>query len=519
MTAAAPTAPASRRIRRITGAAIAAVAVASLLSGCLYATIPAEPGSPELRPGGDGPVGAEQYYEQNVAWSECAGGFECARVLAPLDWEQIDERSIELSLIRTAATGPERLGSLLTNPGGPGASGVDYVRAGASQAAGTDVLAAYDLVGFDPRGVGESTAVACFDAPEMDAYLYDIPAAPRGSDAWTAELEERNEAFADACEANSDGILPYITTVQSARDMDLIRALVGDEQLNFLGYSYGTFLGATYAELFPERVGRFVLDGAIDPATSGLDVGTAQGVGFENALRSFMSWCLEGADCPFRGTVDEAMADLGALFAAVDAAPLVGSDGREVGADTLLTAIIVTLYAQASWPTLQAGLTQTLQGDATAALVLADAYNGRVGGEYEDNSTEAFRAYNCMDYPDDVTDEEQAAADALLAAEAPTIAPYWSGPDSCAPWPYPPSGTRGPIAAEGAGPIVVVGTTGDPATPYAWSEALAEQLSSGALVTNVGEGHTGYNRGNACVDDAVEGYLLRGEVPVDGACG
>jgi hypothetical protein len=229
-----------------------------------------------------------------------------------------------------------------------------------------------------------------------------------------------------------------------------------------------------------------------------------------------MADCLQGSECPFRGTVEEAMADLGTLLASVDQSPLPAADGRILGADTLLTGIIAALYAQESWEYLSVALTDVLQGDPEVALQLADFYYNRENGAYLDNSSEAFRAYNCMDYPLDATDAEKAATDAQIAAEAPTVAPYWSGPDPCENWPYPPTGTRGAITAEGAAPIVVVGTTNDPATPYEWSVALAEQLASGVLITRVGEGHTGYNKGNTCVDAAVEAYLLDGTVPQDG---
>ncbi|MDZ8276941.1 alpha/beta hydrolase [Microbacterium aquimaris] len=503
---------------RRTGALVAGIAIVSLtLTGCLYAMIPEDGGeavpSASADPDTDGvPAELLPFYEQTLDWSVC-GAFDCTTVVVPLDWDEPGAGEIELSVIRHRATGGDPIGSLLTNPGGPGSSGVSLIRDSLDYAVGSDVVAAYDVIGFDPRGVGESTAVTCFDAAEMDAYLYDIPEDPRGSEGWTAELEERNRAFAEACEAGSGGILASITTDDAARDMDVIRAVLGDTELNYLGYSYGTFLGATYAKLYPEKVGRLVLDGAIDPSIPGLEVGTVQALGFESALRAYMADCLDGQDCPFRGSVDDAMADLGALLAAVDADPLQAGDGRELGADSLMTGIIAALYSQDSWPFLTQALADTLAGDPTLAFTLADFYNGREGGEYTDNSSEAFRAYNCMDYPDDSTAEQEAAAEELIAAEAPTIAPYWSGPDPCDAWPAAPTGVREEITAEGAAPILVVGTTNDPATPYEWSVALAEQLSSGVLITRVGEGHTGYNKGDACVDDAVEAYLLGGVAP------
>ncbi|MEV7693301.1 alpha/beta hydrolase [Microbacterium sp. NPDC089189] len=509
--------PAPRRIRRSATALVALVAASLALSGCAFISdstpAPVRSATPDT-------TGISEellpFYGQELDWETC-GDFDCTTVTAPLDWDDPDAGEIDLAVVRHAATDDEPIGSLLTNPGGPGASGVSLIRDSLSFAVGEALQESYDVIGFDPRGVGESTAVRCYDAPEMDAYLFDIPAGERNSPEWVEELNARNAAFSAACEQNSDGILEYITTVQSARDMDLLRAVLGDEELNYLGFSYGTFLGATYADLYPERVGRMVLDGAIDPQTSMLDVSTTQGIGFESALRAYMASCLLTTDCPFAGTVDEAMSDLGILLASVDRMPLPNADGRQLGADSLMTGIIAALYSQDSWPYLTMALSSALQGDPSLAFQLADFYFARSGGAYDDNSTEAFTAYNCMDYPDDATPEQEQAAAALLAEKAPTVAPYWdSDVESCAGWPFAPSGERAALTASGSSPIVVLGTTNDPATPYDWSVALADQLASGVLVTRVGEGHTGYNKGNVCVDEAIEAYLVDGTVPQDG---
>ncbi|MFS0895342.1 alpha/beta hydrolase [Microbacterium sp. 179-I 3D3 NHS] len=504
-----------RAVALVAGLAAASVA----LSGCLYAMIPEQaaprPSSTQA-PDTEG-VAADllPYYSQTLEWSGCGTGFDCTEVTAPLDWENPANGEITLSVVRHQAEGTA-LGSLLTNPGGPGSSGVDFILNSLDFVVGADVIQNYDVIGFDPRGVGASTAVTCYDAAEMDEYLYGIPSAKRGTAEWEAQLLDAHEAFAEACDANSGGILPYITTVNSARDMDLIRAVLGDTQLNYLGYSYGTFLGATYAELYPEKTGRLVLDGAVDPSIPGLEVGATQALGFESALRAYMQHCLDSRGCPFNGSVDEAMVDLGALLASADRTPLRNGDGRLMGADALLTAIIYPLYSEESWDYLTQALTEALQGDPTTAFLLADGYNGRENGVYVDNSSEAFRAYNCMDYPLEDDPAAAEATEARIAEGAPTLAPYWTGPDACEVWPYPPTGTRGAIAADGAGPIVVVGTTNDPATPYEWSESLAAQLQEGVLITRVGEGHTGYNKGNACVDEAVEAYLIDDLVPEDG---
>jgi pimeloyl-ACP methyl ester carboxylesterase len=509
-----------RLVSLVAGLAVAAVA----LSGCgiLWDAKAESAPRASLAPNLDAvPEGFGDFYAQALDWRACdgidEGTYDCTEVTAPLDWADPDGGEIELAVIRRHADSGDPAGSLLTNPGGPGASGFDLIADSALFAVGEDLAEVYDVIGFDPRGVGRSTAVTCLDPEAMDAYLYDIPTHPRGTPEWERELTESNRAFAEACEARSGGILPFITTDNAARDLDLLRAVLGDETLNYLGYSYGTFLGATYAKIFPANVGRLVLDGAIDPSIPGIEVGTVQAAGFESALRAFMTWCLGERECPFGGTLEEALDDLATLLASVDRAPLANEDGRRLGADTLVTAIVSALYADVRWPYLAQALTDALAGDPAVAFALADDYNSRAAdGSYLDNTAEAFRAYNCMDYPIEDDPEAEAAARAYVAENAPTIAPYWEGVETCADWPAEATGVRQRITADGAPPIVVVGTTNDPATPYSWSVALAEQLSSGVLVTRVGEGHTGFNKGNACVDDAVVDYLIDGTVPEDG---
>ncbi len=491
------------------------VAATLALTGCLYSVIPESGPAPTSTPDVEGVDEALlPFYGQELVWEACATeGFDCTTVTAPLDWADPTAGEIELAVIRHRAESGQAIGSLITNPGGPGASGLAFIRDSLEYAVGEPAVQAYDVIGFDPRGVGESTAARCYDAAEMDAYLFDVPVNPRGSEAWTEELLAAHRAFAEACDANSGGILPYLTTQNSARDVDLLRGVLGDSKLNYLGYSYGTFLGATYAELYPERVGRLVLDGAIDPTTTLLDVSTFQTVGFESALRAYVEDCLTTNECPFRGSVDDALSDISALLASVDARPLRDTDGRELGADTLLTAIIFAMYNPANWEYLSIAFANALQGDPHVAFLLADTYYSREDGVYLDNQTEAFRSYNCMDYPAENDAAAEAAAEALVQKEAPTFAPYWQGPSPCDVWLYEPTGVREPLTAEGAAPILVVGTTNDPATPYRWAVALAEQLSSGVLITRVGEGHTGFNKGNACVDAAVNAYLLDGTAP------
>ncbi|WP_029146382.1 alpha/beta hydrolase [Microbacterium luticocti] len=502
-------------------AVVAALAAASLaLTGCLVEFIPDQTSS-SSRPGASSAPDTEgvapelvQFYGQHIEFTPCADGDECAKVTAPENWDDPGAGSIELAIIRHRASGGHPLGSLLVNPGGPGASGVELVRDSLTFAVGDDLERNYDVIGFDPRGVGESTAVACYDSKQMDAYLFDIPKAKRGTEAWRDEILAGAKKFGQACKQNSHGILPDVNTEFAARDMDLLRAVLGDKKLNYLGYSYGTFLGATYAKLYPEKVGRFVLDGAINPAASGLQVSVAQGIGFESALRAYMPSCLKSRQCPFAGSVDDAMADLGTMLARVDRSPERNSDGRMLGADALVSAIVAALYSEDSWPYLTQALADVAKGNPSVAYQLVDFYYNRVDGKYQDNSYEAFNAYNCMDYPADATAAQKKAAAAELAKKAPTIAPYWGvDVDGCSVWPYKPTGVREPIHAAGAGPILVIGTTNDPATPYQWAVELADQLDSGILISRVGEGHTGFNKGSSCVDDTVNAYFVDGTVP------
>ena len=502
--------------RRAASVLLATGTVAALLAACTP-TAPARPG-PDRTPITQGaPAGFEEYYGQKVDWEKCRGigegDYYCASVTAPRDWTDADGGDIQLSIIVRLASGGTSKGSLFVNPGGPGASGVDLVQQAAEFAVGSDLLDSYDVVGFDPRGVGRSTPVRCFDATAMDHYLFDIPAAPRGTPERSAEQRASAGSFARACDVNSDGLLPYVTTQNAARDLDLLRGVLGDGKLAYLGYSYGSFLGATYAELFPENVGRVVLDGGLDPSIPGAVVGARQAVGFQSALDAFLKSCIEGSDCPFDGPVANAQQQLSDALAAVDAAPLTSTDGRKLGSDALVMGIVSALYSEGNWSTLSSALAAVLQGEPDEMFELVDRYYNRYDGRYLDNSTEAFSAYNCMDYPPD-SDDVVAAANAEVAKDAPTFAPYWtSDVDLCDAWPYPPTGTRNEIHADGAAPILVIGTTNDPATPYEWSAALAKQLSSGILLTRVGEGHTGFNKGNACIDDTVVAYFDEGTVP------
>ncbi|MCJ1696338.1 alpha/beta hydrolase [Rathayibacter caricis] len=492
-------------------AAAAVIAASALLAGC-FAPTPSATSTPAAQPV-EAPL--EPYYGQVLVWDDCGDGAQCTEATVPLDWDEPAGETATIALVRHPAAEQPALGSLLVNPGGPGASGVDFVRDSVDYAVDEELSARYDVVGFDPRGVGASTAVTCLDDAGLDSYLYDIIPGERGSDEWIAAQRTASSAFADACAERSGSLLGEVGTPNAARDLDVLRAALGDETLNYLGYSYGTFLGATYAGLFPERVGRLVLDGAIDPSATSLDVVREQAKGFESALRAYLADCLGSADCPFSGSVEDGMDQVRSMLERVDASGIRAGDGRVLGANTLFTAIVYPLYDAGAWGALSEMLAEVQSGTATTAFQYADAYNGRdADGAYRDNATEAFLAINCVDYSYTGDVAAMRADAAALEEAAPTIGRYMAyGDILCSEWPARFEGAREPIAAEGSAPILVVGTTNDPATPYVWAQALAGQLAEGHLLTYTGEGHTAYNKSNPCVNDTVDAYLLEGVVP------
>jgi len=500
---------------RLITALAGAVVLTLGLSGCVSAFTPKAAPTTSTPTGEAVDAALDPFYSQVLQWSDCDEDMQCATATAPLDYGDPAAGEISLALVRQPATGGDRIGSLLVNPGGPGASGYDIVKDSVDFVTDDVLQSSFDIVGFDPRGVGRSSAVTCYQPAEMDEYLYGLTTAERGSDAWIAELEASSIAFGEACAQNTGPLLAHVDTESAARDLDLLRAVLGDTKLHYLGYSYGTYLGATFAELFPDKVGRLALDGALDPSTTNFQVTQLQAKGFESALRAYLESCLQGEDCPFRGTVDDAMTTVGALLASVDVSPIANGDGRQLGSNALLTAIITPLYQQAAWPLLSQMFEGVMTNDVTAAFGLADQYNGRQSdGSYLDNSSEAFSAINCVDYAYDDDPASMRAQAAEIEAAAPIIGRYMSfGDIGCANWPYTFDGDRGEIHAAGAAPILVIGTTNDPATPYAWAESLSAQLDSGNLVTYRGEGHTAYNKGSDCVNGAVDDYLVNGTVP------
>jgi len=455
------------------------------------------------------------FYSQVPEWTEC-GDLQCAQVRVPIDWDDPDAGEISLQIARDQAEG-ERRGTLFVNPGGPGGSGVDLAEQ-ASSLFGDAVLEAYDVVGFDPRGVGASHPVQCLDPADKDAlFARDFD---HDDDAGLAEAFDAWDDFGASCAARTGSLLGHVGTVSAAKDLDVLRAVLGDETLTYLGYSYGTKLGATYAALFPGNVGRLVLDGAVDPTLTARELNLGQAEGFERALRNYVDYCQTQSDCPLTGSVDDGLAQIHALSERARRTPLpTGDPVRDLTATLLFYGIAVTLYDNRSWSFLTDALREAiLEGSAATFLYLADFYFDRApDGSYLSNQTEAFFAVNCADGRGSSEPDQMRAEAAELVEVAPTLgAAFGFAELPCVRWPVPPQDLPDDFSAPGAAPIVVIGTTNDPATPYAWSQNLAKLLDSGVLVSFEGEGHTAYGRSNACIDDAVDAFLVDGTVPQDG---
>ena len=569
--------------RRRTGIGVLAVLVGGCLSACGTGLAPAAGGSATVA--GPIPSGLESFYRQAGNWYPCAATdgvekasektaqasasmtaaatasaqatatpssesatdatgtadsseetdtatFSCAVITVPLDYANPKGETISIAVKKRAATGGHSQGALFINPGGPGDSGVSFAER-AGNAFSPDLLSAYDIIGFDPRGVGSSTAITCSSDDDSSSSPAEpsatgTPSAGSTPSAGTASGGESYEEWAEStrqsfqelskqCGSNTEpaALLDHVDTVSAARDLDILRALAGQEKLNYLGFSYGTYLASVYAETFPGNTGRMVLDGAIDPSLSLAEQGLGQAKGFEQALRTYVDYCQNSTGCPLSGGTDAGVQQIRDLITSANSTPLATGDPKRTvtGAD-IVTALSEYLYTtEQNWPPLTKALDQAINhrdGSAFAASEEQDSSSKDDGGG-------AFQAITCLDYPVEGDTTTWAAQYEQAKREAPIFADSAVGMDLvCSVWGH--NGTRKPtqIHARGAAPILVVGTTGDPATPYAWSKSLAEQLDSGQLLTWEGNGHTAYGGDASCVNDAVDAYLISGTMPKKG---
>jgi pimeloyl-ACP methyl ester carboxylesterase len=486
---------------------------------------PSAPRSTQTRdaspvPGPDGdpvnvPAGLEQYYEQVPDWQAC-GSNDCATLTVPIDYAEPEGETIELKLERAPASDQAaKVGSLVVNPGGPGAPGTSLVD-DPSFAFGAPLLARMDIVAFDPRGTGESDPIDCVSDTDLDTFIAQDPAPDDAAEA--EQFTEEQDDFFASCVESSDSLIGHVSTVEAARDMDVLRGALREEKLAYLGFSYGTTLGGVYAELFADNVGRFVLDAATDPELDFRENSLSQARGFQTALNAYVDDCLAGGSCFLGADRQEGLDTIKTLLDDIEASPLPTSSGRDLAIGNAFYGVVTPLYSRDNWPFLDQALQEGLAGNGDTLLLLSDFYSSRnASGGYDDNSLEAFLAINCLDDPTTLEPEDIPAEYPAFDEASPTFGRVFAwgligchGVEVEASEPYP------TVRGEGADPIVVLGTTRDPATPYEEAVALADQLDSGVLVSRDGDGHTAYNKGNACIDDAVEGYLLEGVVPEDG---
>ncbi|WP_411083173.1 alpha/beta hydrolase [Streptomyces sp. cmx-18-6] len=479
---------------------------------------------------------SKELASQKLDWSPCpapnvaqGGGespsplpggtvWECSFMDVPLDYAEPDGRTIELALIRGKAKDQKRrIGSLLFNFGGPGASGVATL-----PAFGGDydkLRTRYDLVSFDPRGVGRSEGVECADDAQLDA-LYQEDSTPDDA-AEEKEFVQGQKDFIATCKKNSGPELPYVGTTNAARDMDLMRTVLGDDKLHYFGISYGTELGGVYAHLFPDKVGRAVFDAVVDPTKDAEQSSIGQAEGFQLAFDNFTKDCADRGDkCALPGSTGEEVEEwIGDLLAKLEKEPIDGLGDRTLTQTLATTGIASALYSKETWPLLEQGLDEADGGDGALLLALADSLNGRSEDGRYDNSNAANIAINCADSKQRFSLEQTKAALPAFRKASPTFGEYlgW-GLMSCTGWPVAGAWETPDVSAPGSAPILVIGNTGDPATPYAGAKAMVEKLGEGVGVelTYKGEGHGAYNSKDACVQKAVDGYLLDGTVPKSG---
>jgi pimeloyl-ACP methyl ester carboxylesterase len=513
---------------RSVAAALASCVLALMLAACAQSLT----GTPAQEPPQHDPALA-RFYEQQLAWGPC-GEFaasaldralyanqelECARLEVPLDYAEPDGETARIGVLRVRATG-QRIGSLLVNPGGPGASGMSFAASFAPRLAQSPVGQRFDVVGFDPRGVGASTpTIDCLGDAEWEAERADLDVDP--SPEGVAQTEAENQQYAQRCAERSGGpeVLANVGTRDVVRDLDILRQALGDEKLTYLGYSYGTRIGSAYAEAFPQNVRALVLDGALDPTQTTVDRTVDQNAGFQQAFDAYAADCATRPDCPLGTDPAQAVTNFQALTRPLIDEPVPTEDGRTLSYPDAITGTIQALYLSELWPRLSLGLSALANGDGTALMRLADVYNDRGPDGHYGNTIEAFIVISCVD-EERITDR---AEQAELLRRSNEAAPFRddgrgivAALDPCAFWPAPPTSEPHVPQVEGLPPTLTISVTGDPATPYQAGVDLAEALN-GSLLSVEGAQHTAALQGNACIDDIVSAYLIDLRLPSEGA--
>jgi pimeloyl-ACP methyl ester carboxylesterase len=454
-----------------------------------------------------------QYETQELKWRDCYSNYQCSSLLVPINYSDLSVGAFSLALLRYQALDQDRrIGSLVVNPGGPGSSGVDYAY-NAEYIVSPEILERFDIVGFDPRGVGQSAAIKCLSDAETDASFAADPK-PDDEAEFALFISDARDYFAK-CTENTKYLTEY-STLNSARDLEILRAVLGDEKLNFLGKSYGTYLGTLYAELFPEKVGRFVLDGAVDPNSDNREAMIGQAVGFESALNAFISNCLKRNSCALTGDLSSARNQVLDLLAKTAITPLESKSGRKVTEGLVLLGIASALYdSDSGWPVLRDAFSESILGSGESFLKLADQYAGRQeNGSYLTNENDALQVIDCLDQKTLETVLSFKNGTKVFLEKAPIFGPYLAYAGlACRYLPNLNSVEKVEVKKLETSPILIIGTTRDPATPYKWARSLAKIFSGSVLLTLDGDGHTGHGRGSTCIDSVVDRYLLTGSTP------
>ncbi|MEY9994075.1 pimeloyl-ACP methyl ester carboxylesterase [Streptomyces sp. V4I8] len=454
---------------------------------------------------------------QKLDWGRCEATedsptpgdeWRCATLKTPLDWAKPDGRTIDLALIRAKATGGDRIGSLLFNFGGPGSSGTSTLPWYSTNA--SELGERYDLVSWDPRGVGASEGIRCRGDKEIQASeSVDItPDTPAEETAYFRDAA----AFGEGCQKSAGTLMAHVSTTDTARDMDLMRQVLGDTRMHYFGISYGTELGGVYAHLFPKKVGRLILDAVVDPSADTAGHAENQTRGFQRALNNYLRSTGQGAEGGTQKIVN--------LLKRIDASPLPTSSERKLTETLALVGLIGPLYSEASWPALTSALESAERGDGTELLALADNYNDRDASGRYGTGSHSQRVISCLDEEQRPTAEETKKLLPRFKKVSPVFGPMlgWDIGGWCHNWPVAGQYDTPEVSAPGAAPILLVGNTGDPATPYEGTRRMADELGKdvGVVLTWKGEGHSAYGKGSACVDSTVNAYLLEGTVPKDG---
>lgn len=462
-----------------------------------------------------------RFYGQSLDWSSCrSGSLQCAWLTVPLDYAHPEGRTIRLRVSKVASKGADRIGSLVINPGGPGGSGLDMPTYLASTLS-TRVRDSFDLVGFDPRGVGQSAPITCLTNRQTTRYYAADPTPETRAE--KKRIMDLGRLLARGCQALSPQMASHVGTDETVADLDILRAALKDEQLNWLGYSYGTQIGAQYAQRFPDRIGRFILDGAVDPSLDLMEISEGQSRGFQMALRRFARDCTSRSNCPYPGNTGAVLKGISSLLDRLETRTLPGTY-EPLNESAAITAIFYSLYSPYNWTYLRRALAQAERGDGRGLSDLANGATRRTGpNSYSGNMASAFPAISCWDAPaaPGITGLSKAASQWSRHAYIPRMAKAMAWSNAvCSNWFGHSTSPPAPVTSSTSSPILVIGTRHDPATPYAWAQALSRQLPTSHLLTYNGDGHTAYKAGSSCIDTAVDDYLVTGKLPAIGkACG